>query len=493
MKFLGWLLTCIGLLLSGCLVGPNYKRPDIKLPKHYIMQASHTTAQHGASPSNEHQILDYHHALPKDWWTLLQSKQLNDLVLQGFTHNPDIDALKANLQASLQEVYAQRAALYPFAGFYFNPARQQTARILTSVLSSNEFIYSLYTAQVAINYAPDLFGGTRRQIESLVAQAELQHYQLQALYTTLATNIANAAIQVAAIEDQIALTKRLIASQAQVVNILQQQITHGSASVLDLNYHQALLAHYQAGLAPLEQACAIQQDLLQALTGKYPDEDQHPKLHISSFSLPHRLPVSIPSSLLEHRPDIRAAEANMHAANALIGVAVSNRLPNLNFNTTDAGSAARNFASFLASNTNFWSLSGLISQPIFDAGKLKHKQGQAVAVYQQSTAIYKSTVIHAFQNVADTLHALATDEQAVLASEHEAQAAYANWQIAKQRYHYGSVNRLNRQSTEQLYYITALNVIQSKANRLSDSVALFQALGGGWWHNERSLPAASKQ
>ena len=477
------LLACF-LLLNGCAVGPNYTRPTAPLPKNYTSTSLGSKTIATQTTLGKAQTFVANKDIPAQWWTLFHSKPLNDLITTSLQHNPSINSAQASLRAALENVYAQRGAFYPFIGLSFSPMKQQVATILTSALASNQNNYALYTGQLFISYTPDVFGGIRRQVESLVAQAKFQCLQLEATYLTLSTNVANAAIQEAAVREQIIATRHIIASQTKILAIFQQGLKLGDSSLADIATQEAALAASEATLPPLEKQLALQRDLLNALTGRFPDSELTPQFSLNSLQLPTELPLSLPSALIEHRPDIRAAEEQMHAANALIGVAISNRLPNVTIGLTNAGTAATSFTSLFQANTPFWSLAGIITQPLFDAGTLLHKQRYAKAIYEQAAAQYRLTVINAFQNVADTLNAIKNDARALRAASKAEHAALKNLTISQQQLALGDSSTLSILINEQMYQQAKLHLIQAKANRLSDTVALFQALGGGWWNKK---------
>lgn len=476
------MIPLILLLVNGCAVGPNYQRPATPSPKNYIAKPStKTTAT--KTKLGDAQSFVAHEELPAQWWELFHSKPLNELVIASVQHNPSIGAAQEALHTALETAYAAKGALFPFVGASFNPSTQRTATILTSVLASNQYHYSLYTGQVYVSYTPDVFGGTRRQLESLVAEAQVQRAQLEATYLTLTANVVNAAIQEAALREQIATTREIINSQRKIVTIAQQQLKLGDAALIDVATQQAALAVSEAALPPLEKQLAIQRDLLNALTGRLPDDPRTPIFHFSSLTLPTRLPVSIPSTLIEHRPDIRAAEEQMHAANALIGVAIANRLPNFTINSTNLGTAATTLGSLLTPDTQFWALAGIITHPIFAGGTLLHKQRAAEATYRQTAAQYQATIINAFQNVADALKAIQADAIALNAASHAEKAALISLNISRRQLALGDSSEVTLLINQQTYRQAKLNLIQAQANRLTDTVALFQALGGGW-HNQ---------
>lgn len=470
------------ILLSSCAVGPNYHRPTISVPKAYTTTSpTAKTIAHQTVKKGEQRFIE-NQDIPAQWWTLFHSKPLNELIAASLQHNPNVGAAQAALHAALENVYAAKGAFYPFVGLAFAPTVQQTAKILTSVLASNQYNYSLYTGQLYVSYTPDVFGGTRRQMESLVAQVEFQRLQLEATYLTLTTNVVNATIQEAALRGQIVATQQIIDCQTKILKIYQQRLTLGDTSLADIATQETALAASEVALSTLKKQLALQRDLLNSLTGRLPDDELTPHFNLSSLELPTNLPLSLPSTLLEHRPDIRAAEEHMHAANALIGVAAANRLPNVTIGFTNAGTTGTSLSALFGPNSQFWALAGIIAQPVFDGGTLLHRQRFAQANYEQAVAQYRLTVINAFQNVADTLKAIKWDAKALDTATRAEQAALKNLTISRHQLALGDSSTISILLNEQFYQQAKLNLIQAQANQLSDTVALFQALGGGWWN-----------
>ncbi len=474
-------ISLLLLLLNSCAVGPNYKRPAPPLPESYTKPAPGAkTAGANKTRFGAAQTFVANQKLPGQWWRLFNSEPLNELVDASLRYNPSIGAAQEALRSALETAYAQRGALLPAVGVSFNPTTQKTANILTSVLASNQYQYSLFTGQVFVSYTVDVFGGTRRQLESLMAQAEFQRFQLEATYLALTANVVTAAIQEAALREQIAATQKIITQQKRLLAITQQQLRLGDTALANVAVQQAALATSIASLPPLQKQLAIQRDLLNSLTGRFPDDPSTPKIYLSSLHLPTQLPISIPSTLIEHRPDIRAAEEQMHAANALIGVAIANRLPNFTIDGTNLGTAATTIGTLFRPDTRFWAVAGIITQPIFSGGALRHRQRAVEATYRQAAAQYRSTVINAYQNVADTLKALQTDALGLDAASKAEQAARTSLTIYQRQLALGDTSQAALLLTQQNYQQAKLNLIQAQANRLSDTVALFQALGGGW-------------
>ncbi len=474
------LMTLI-VLLAACAVGPDFHRPDAPAAKAYQpepLPGKTTTvdiAQGDAQQFVEGQNIS------AQWWTLFHSPALNELIEQSLTASPNVVAAQAALRNAWENVYAQQGAFSPSLGASFTPTRQKTAGALSAVPSSGAYIYNLHTAQLNVSYAPDIFGGNRRQVESLVAQADMQRFQLEATYLTLTTNLVNAAIQDAALRAQIIATQAIIDDQARTLESYRRQFVLGQVAEADVATQQAALAQMQATLPPLQKQLAQQRDLILALGGRLPDEKQAPTFELAGLQLPQELPLSLPSKLVEQRPDILAAEAQLHAASALVGVAIANRLPNISIDAS-LGSSSDHFSKLFATGNAFWNLAGSIVQPIFDGGTLQHRQRAAEAAYIQADAEYRGTVITAFQNVADTLHAIQSDADALRAVLAAERAAWRALEIAQHRLALGDISALMLLNAQQTWRQAQLGLIQAQANRLTDSVALFQALGGCWWN-----------
>jgi len=317
----------------------------------------------------------------------------------------------------------------------------------------------------------------------VAAQADAQKFETEAAYLTLTSNLVSTAIQEASVREQIEATRKIIAADREVLGILQRQKDAGQVMGLDVAAQEAALAQAEQALPPLEKQQAQLRDLLAALTGRLPSEPGLETLDLASVSLPSDLPVSLPSRLVEQRPDIRAAEANLHAASAQVGVAIANRLPNFTL-SANAGGAATSIADLFTNGNSFWTLTGDVTQPIFHGGTLLHRQKAAEAALDQAREQYRSTVIGAFQNVADTLQALQADGRAIETAARAEQAADRSLGITRRQLDLGQVSAAALLIAEQTYQQAVISRLQAEAARYADTTALFQALGGGWWNRK---------
>jgi NodT family efflux transporter outer membrane factor (OMF) lipoprotein len=470
----------LAFVLAGCAVGPDFKAPAAPTDTGYMKNA--LPAQVGSAQGGGTQTLTMDQDIPAQWWTLFRSKPLSDLVEQSLKHNPNIDVARAALRQANETTRSQVGAYFPTVTGSLIPTKQQTPAVLSSAVNSGAYIYALHTAQLNISYTPDVFGLNRRTVESLDAQAESQLFQLEAAKLSLASNVVVAAIEEASLRAQIDATHRLIELQRNVLDSYKRQVALGQEDEADLLIQEAQLAQNEATLPPLEKQLAQQRDLLTALAGSLPAEEIEATFSLDSLQLPADLPVSLPSKLVAQRPDIRAAEAELHSASAEVGVAIANRLPNLQISGT-YGTAAATIGTLFTPGSGLWMIAGDLTAPIFDAGTLKHRQRAAEAAYDQAEAQYRATVITAFQNVADSLHAIVSDADALSAAQHAEQAAKRSLDIAQKQLQLGDVGSLVVITAEETWLQARLNTINAQANRLSDSAALLQALGGGWWND----------
>lgn len=474
------LIAALLLPLAGCAVGPDFKKPAAPSVSDYKSHPATTTVATEV-PGGDAQHFVKGSDIAADWWTLFHSRPLNALIEQALANNHDLKAAQAALLAAREHTAAQRAAFFPTLTGSFAASRQTQPQSLAPVPNSNTFTYNLFTPQVSVSYAPDVFGLTRRTVESFKAQEEQARYQLAAAYTTLINNLVVAAIQAGAIEDQIEATHQLIDDNSKMVEILKDQFARGYASRIDLAAQEAQLAQTVATLPPLIKQQAQLHNQLAVLTGQYPSQAPEQKFELASLNLPRDVPVSLPSRMVEQRPDVLQAQENMHAASAQIGIAIANRLPNIQL-TADAGSTALAIGQVFAPGNNFWSLGSTLTATIFDGGALLHQERAARAAYTQAAEQYRSTVLNAFQNVADTLTALEQDAESLKAAANAEAAAHRTLTLTQRRSQDGYASYLSLLNAEQTYQQARINLIQAQANRYADTAALFQALGAGWWH-----------
>ncbi|KQV45111.1 efflux transporter outer membrane subunit [Massilia sp. Root335] len=480
-------LAMLTTMMAGCAVGPDYRKPPAPAAQQYIPGPLNAYAAASGGPAV--QGFAEGADVPARWWTLFGSDALDRLVDAAERASPDVQSAEAALRVGRENAAATRGAYLPSVEAHYTPTRQKISDPLASPLASNADLYTLHTAQLNIAYVAGVFGGTRRQSEVSTAQFEQARFQNEAARLTLASNVVAAAIQEAALRAQLDAMIELVALARKQLDVVRKQRQAGQSGASDIAAQETLLAQAEAGLPPLEKQLAQQHDLVAALTGHLPS-DTVEAIKFDALTLPPELPVSLPARLIEQRPDIRAAEAQLHAASAQIGVAKAARLPDITLSAT-LGSSSLGLSTLFKSGTGAWSIGADLVQPIFKGGTLLHQQRAAEAGYDQAAAQYRGVVLTAFQNVADTLHAIVLDTKALEVSLAAEQAARQSLAIAQRQWQVGAVGHPAVLLADQAYRQTMISVVQARAARFADTVALFQALGGGWWNTSRQDPAAN--
>jgi NodT family efflux transporter outer membrane factor (OMF) lipoprotein len=475
------------LLTSGCAVGPNFKKPPAPQVGGYTPAPISKTGSTPDIQGGEAQQFVSGRDIQGEWWMLFHSQPLDALIARSLKANPDLKAAQAALLVARENVLAQRGAYYPSVSAGFAADRSKTSNAVSPFTASGALTYSLYTPQVAVSFVPDVFGLNRRTVEGLKAQEQQARFALAATHITLSSNVVAAAILEASLRAQITATQQLIQINTSILEILRNQFAHGYVGRLDVAAQESQLAQVTATLPPLLKQLAQQRDLLAALSGGFPSQGLPEHFELANLRLPTELPVSLPSKLVEQRPDVRQAEENLHFASAQIGIARANRLPSFAL-TADAGSMAVAASQIFAPGTGFWDLAAGVTQPVFQGGTLLHRERAAKDAYVQASEMYRSTVLTAFQNVADTLHALQQDAEALRSAAAARDAATVTLDLTKQQLQAGYTNYLALLNAEQTYQQSRLNLVQAQTNRYADTAALFQALGGGWW-NRGDIPS----
>ena len=475
--------ACLGFALAtltGCAVGPDFTRPTVPDASTY----THTPIEKAvAAPirGGNAQRLVSGQDIPAQWWNLFHSPTLDAWIAAALAHNPGIDAAEAALRQAQENVYAQHGAYIPQVNLALGASRERDATgTLSPTAASGASYLNLRTAQVTVGYVPDVFGGNRRAVESLQAQEDTQRYALIATRVTLASNVAAGAIELAALREQIRATQAAISAQRGLLGLMRRQFAAGAIAEAAVIAQQAALAQTQAQLPPLQKQLEQQRDALAVLTGILPAQWQEAKFALGDLSLPADLPLSLPSALVRQRPDVLAAEASLHAASAQVGVAEAARFPQFTL-TADYGSTATRTADLFNSGNVLWNFAAGLTAPIFDAGTLKHRQRAAEAAYDQVAAQYRSTVLVAFQNVADTLHALELDARTLKLAVVSEKAAADSLAITRKQTELGDTSIVAVLQAEQTLQQARIARIQAQAARFADTATLFQALGGGWW------------
>lgn len=483
MKQVIWL----SLLLTGCALGPDFLHPEPPTATGYTAQTLPEQTESANGMHGEAQRFTSGEKIPAEWWTVFGNQNLNAAITQALKDSPTIAAAEARLRQAQENANAQSGvSLFPQIDLKAGAQREKfsTAAIGLSDAGPNSPIpngnvFNLYNASVNVSYALDIFGGARRQNEALEAESEYQAFELKGAHLTLAANITTAALKDAALKAQIEATSNIIHDEEERANVTEKQLALGGTSQKQVASLNADIEQTKATLPPLEKEREQLHHQLAVYLGKTPSEATIPEFALDSFTLPQALPVNLPSELVRHRPDIRAAEARFHRASAEVGVATANLFPKLTL-SADYGPQTTSASDFFKADSMIWSLGASLTQPIFHGGELLAKKRSAVAAYDEAAANYRQTVLQAFQQVADSLKALEADAKTLKASaEAQAQAKHA-YDITAQQYRLGGASYLEMLNAKRAYTQTTIALAQAQATRLSDTAALFHALGGGW-------------
>lgn len=471
-------------LLAGCAVGPDFKPPTPPAAHGYVPGELSPSTAPGASAQLFVEGMD----IPGQWWTLFRSPDLDALIVRALANNPSLESAQASLRQARETLAAGRGAYYPSVSGTFEPERSKASGAAIGEPELGSFLYTLNSASVNVSYGIDAFGGTRRQVEQLQAQADYQRFVLEASYLSLTANIVTSAVGEASLRAQIAATEEIARLERAQLDIIERRVNAGAASRSDVAQQQATLANTLATLPALRIQLAQIRNQLAAYVGGLPAEYEDHGFDLDSMTLPADLPVSLPSKLVEQRPDVREYSALLHSATAQVGIATANMLPQIAITGSFGGEAAR-FAEMFDPAAVVWTLAASVTQPIFKGGQLLHQRRAAVAAAQAAAANYKATVLTAFQNVADSLQALQGDAEAYAASDSAQRAAGESLGLLQAQYKSGGASYTQVLTAQQAYQTAVLNLVKARAQRYADTAALFQALGGGWWnrtdvHNE---------
>ncbi|MBS1183400.1 MAG: ABC-type export system, outer rane channel protein [Proteobacteria bacterium] len=462
-------------MLAGCAVGPDFERPGVDPGAGYLGGAGDAAASRATGAA-----IAYGTDVPGRWWELFRNKDLDALMKQAIESNPDLEAARATLKQANELALAEGGNLFPSLSLSSSATRAD------STGTSNIGLYTLYSVTPSLSYPLDIFGGTRRSVEAARATAEAQGFTAEATYLTVTSSVAKAVIQEASYREQIAASQEVIASYKELLGVLNNQVNVGTSTRANVLQQQAALAQAQASLPALQKALALQQNTIAALVGDFPNQYASRKFRIAGLRLPHALPLSLPSALVEQRPDIRAAEAQLHRASADIGVATAAMLPQLTLSASLPSSAAE-LGDLFASGTTGWSIAAGLVQPIFKGGALVHNKRAAEAAYEAAFANYRSTVLAAFRDVANALRSLQHDRQALAGYLAAETAAKESLDLTQTLFKAGTVSYTDVLTAQTTYQSARLARASAEASRYLDAVALFEALGGGWWNRPDNL------
>lgn len=467
----------MGLTLCACAVGPNFKTPEAPKAEGYGPILKTGSPLQAGDPTPKEIRFETQYRVPARWWTQFEAPQLDALVDEALANNADLKAAEAALKQADEVYRAGRGQLLPSFDLQGSVSRQKASKTNAPPLNESNppytFEYNLYNSQVNVAYTFDVFGGVARGIEQSKAQAEQQGYQTRAARQTLIANVVNTAIQVASLKSQLKAAETAVSSAEQTLVILKTQARLGGASGFDLAAQEQALAQAKTQLPPLQKGLQQQLHLLAALLGRGPDRLPDVTFGLEDLKRPAKQPLVLPAELVRTRPDVLASEANLHAAAAGVGKAIAARLPSLSLSGS-VGNLSRTFNG----RGEFWTESLGLSAPLFHGFTLAHQQKAAEAAYDQAKAQYRSSVLGAMQSVADSLQALQSDQDGVLAAKTNERAAERTFGLTQKQLELGQVNLPTLLLAQNTLASARSARVQAEALQLTDQVAFYQALGG---------------
>jgi len=487
-------------LLVSCAVGPNFEQPKTANSTVYdsseasaqappaIVRSPQAAANDAARAPPANLKLDIGADVPAQWWQLFKSEDLDHIVRLAINDNPTLGSARATLAEAREAVTVARAGYLPHlaatAGVQRSGAGAASSSTGAGVQRSGVGAVSStdYSLGLSASYSFNAFGGaTRRLVEQQQALADTQRYELAAAYLTLTGGVVTQALTIASARLQIATTLELLADDQKNLDLTIRMFDVGAAARTDVLTAESQLATDEASLPTLRQQLSVARHALAVLVGHGPAEWSAPDFELGQFTLPAAVPVSLPSTLLRQRPDILAAEQQLHAASAGIGIAVANEYPSITLSgdlTRDALTAANLFHDF----ERLWSVGGALTQPIFEGGALRAQSRAARDAFAAQADAYREVVLTAFGQVADSLRALEHDEDRVAAFRHALRIAGDSLALQRISYAAGKTTVLQLIDAERTYSQVMLGMASAQVQQFEDAANLLVAVGGGWWN-----------
>jgi len=460
------------LSLGACAVGPNFSPPDKPTEEAYLTEPISEFGS--AGPGEKPQRLLYGEMLRNDWWTLLNSPDLDQAVQLALANNKTLMVARANVSRAEQEVAVARGGLYPRVDAAGSVSRRQYGASFLGPEAATFPVFSADTVGINVSYDLDLFGGTHRSIELAQADAEIEREGLNAARLNAAAMTVNEAVQIASIRAQIGVLNDVVVSDQKTLELVKTANSAGVATRMDVTTAQSQLDRDRAMLPNLQQQLNVSQDSLAILVGKSPATWNTPEFSLAKITLPQDIPLLVPSDIVRARPDIRAAEAQLHAASAAIGVATADLYPHI---TLSAAVAEEGLVS--GAYGPAWSLIGGLAGPIFHGGALSAQLHAAEDTYQATFAQYQQTVLVAFQQVADNLHGLANSADSVRTQQQALDSSSEALRLTRLGYGVGNAGILQVLDAQRLQQLAELGLVQARTQRYVQIINLFVATGGG--------------
>ena len=472
-------ILAVAAWLAGCTtVGPTFEPPAAPTTRGYTRTALPAATASAPGPLGRAQALVTVPRVERDWWREFGSAKLDRLIERAQRDSPTLEAAVATLREARQLYAAQAGSTrYPSVDAKLGASREEVNGASIGQPRIPQSTFTLFNAAVGVSYEFDAFGGNRRALEALAAQADYRACLLAGARLTLAANVATTAFLEAQLGAEIDATRAILAVERRQLDIARRGERLGTASRADVLALQTEVDQTRAGLPPLRNRFERAAHLLAVLAGRPPGADDLPRFALSDFKVPARLPVVVPSEVVRERPDVRAASALLHAATAQYGVAISNLYPHLSLSAS-LGTAALTTSALFGPGSAIWSLAGGLAQPLFNAG-LRAGASAAEASMQAVGANYRQTVLQALRDVADSLRQVDNDARVLRRETAAYDSARQTLDLVRRQTALGAASTLQSLDADRQLQQIRLNVIAARAAKLADSAALYQAMGGG--------------
>jgi NodT family efflux transporter outer membrane factor (OMF) lipoprotein len=465
-------LVLTSLLAAGCTVGPNYVRPADPSQTTYVTQDSNSAGRDTASDRAE--TVAFGKTSADDWWTLLGSEQLDRLVKLALANNQSLASAEAHLQAARERIGVARGAEFPQVDAATSAQRTRIGATVFGSQAKDFPSFSAYAGGVEVSYDLDLFGGTRRRIERAGAQAQYQVALRDAAALSISGNVVLQALQIASSSEQIQVVEAIVADDERMLRLIQAANRAGAVSQMDVLSAQSQTDHDRTLLPPLRQQLDVSRDALAILVGEAPADWHAPDFNLRQMTLQNEIPAALPSELVHRRPDIAAAEAQLHAASASVGIATADLYPHLALD----GTIGREGLLGGGPSETAWNIIGGLAAPIFHGGALSAERRAAVQDYQAAFGAYRETVLEAFGQVADVLQALKNDSEALSTQQRALESARASLDLTRQGYQGGNAGYVQVLDAQRLHQEAQLGTVQAETQRRVNAVKLLLAAGG---------------
>jgi NodT family efflux transporter outer membrane factor (OMF) lipoprotein len=493
-----WRLTALGLAvgmaLTACAVGPDFHTPeapkvaDASRPYTPAPLPAETASAPGASGTPQ-RFVDGQD-ISATWWEAFHSAPLDALVRSALSQSPSLAAAQASLRQAEENYRADYGSrIFPSVTANVQGGRERFPIAQSAGVPAGA-TGNLFTTGLDLSYTLDVFGGNKRELEGVKAAIDYERFQVEATWLSLTSSVVATAIQEASLRAQLQATRDVVDAENKSLGVISKQVELGALARSAVLQQRTLIAQAQAQIPPLDKALAQTRHQLAVLAGRLPGDDGLPAFDLESLNLPRELPVTVPSALVRQRPDVRASEALLHEASAQIGVATANLYPQI----TLSGGVDRQslkLDKLFSTGTTGWSLAAGLVQPIFNGGALQARRRASVAAYDAAQAQYQSTVLNAFLAVANALRAIDTDAEALRTDAEAESLARESLDLVTRQYQLGAVSYLASLDAQRTYLSTRVALVQARAARFTDTAALFQALGGGWWNAPDAVASAA--